>query len=366
MTNLKDIINLSEITGDVVAVGVSGGADSLALLLLMDELLWPLGRRVAALTVDHGLRKESRAEAEYVAGVAAARGIEHHILTWKGDKPRSGVEEAARTARYALLCSWCHEHGVETLCMAHHQQDQAETFLIRLQRGSGLTGLCGMAAVSRLNGLKIVRPLLEVPAERLKQYLHMQKVQWVDDPSNQSDDFLRCRVRKLLPLMEEMAGITTGRIAGTMRVLSRSRDYICRQTEIFIQNNVLYWEGAGVSLGLRGLREEHEEIVYQVLRQLIKEIGQRPYTPRAEDVERLMRRLLSPAVGEAFRGATLGNCEIFTSKGKVWIIPELKLKRRMPRNVWADFIRIFPEYARQELPYKLRVALVKNKMPIEF
>ena len=162
-----------------------------------------------------------------------------------------------------------------------------------------------MAAVSRLNGLKIVRPLLEVPAERLKQYLHMQKVQWVDDPSNQSDDFLRCRVRKLLPLMEEMAGITTGRIAGTMRVLSRSRDYICRQTEIFIQNNVLYWEGAGVSLGLRGLREEHEEIVYQVLRQLIKEIGQRPYTPRAEDVERLMRRLLSPAVGEA--------CLLYTS-----------------------------------------------------
>ena len=154
MTNLKDIINLSEITGDVVAVGVSGGADSLALLLLMDELLRPLGRRVAALTVDHGLRKESRAEAEYVAGVAAARGIEHHILTWQGDKPRSGVEEAARTARYALLCSWCHEHGVETLCMAHHQQDQAETFLIRLQRGSGLTGLCGMAAVSRLNGLR--------------------------------------------------------------------------------------------------------------------------------------------------------------------------------------------------------------------
>ena len=89
MTNLKDIINLSEITGDVVAVGVSGGADSLALLLLMDELLRPLGRRVAALTVDHGLRKESRAEAEYVAGVAAARGIEHHILTWQGDKPVS-------------------------------------------------------------------------------------------------------------------------------------------------------------------------------------------------------------------------------------------------------------------------------------
>ena len=115
MTNLKDIINLSEITGDVVVVGVSGGADSLALLLLMDELLRPLGRRVAALTVDHGLRKESRAEAEYVAGVAAARGIEHHILTWQGDKPRSKKRREPPGMRfYALgvmstewrLCVW--------------------------------------------------------------------------------------------------------------------------------------------------------------------------------------------------------------------------------------------------------------------
>ena len=159
MTNLKNIINISHITGDRVAVGVSGGADSLALVFLLDEILRPQGRRVIALTVDHGLREESSAEADYVSQLMAKYGIEHHILVWQGKKPSTGIEEAAREARYALLCGWCQAHEVETLCVAHHQQDQAETFLIRLQRGSGLTGLCGMSELSRRDGLKIVRQI---------------------------------------------------------------------------------------------------------------------------------------------------------------------------------------------------------------
>ena len=103
MTNLKDIINLSEITGDVVAVGVSGGADSLALLLLMDELLRPLGRRVAALTVDHGLRKESRAEAEYVAGVAAARGM--RLAAVQRAKTAPGSDQVSRAKPHHSMSS---------------------------------------------------------------------------------------------------------------------------------------------------------------------------------------------------------------------------------------------------------------------
>lgn len=135
--------------GDVaVAAGVSGGADSLALLFQLDAFLRPQGRRVIALTVDHGLRPESRDEAEYVAKLAAERQIEHHILTWEGKKPEKGIEEAARTARYGLLCGWCRDNGVGTLAVAHHLLDQAETFFMRLQRGSGLNGLCGMAPLS--------------------------------------------------------------------------------------------------------------------------------------------------------------------------------------------------------------------------
>ena len=182
MTNLKDIINLSKITGAKVAVGVSGGADSLALVLLLDELLRPQGRQVIALTVDHGLREESATEAAYVAKLMAEHEIEHHILVWQGEKPSTGIEEAARDARYALLRGWCQANGVEILCVAHHQQDQAETFLMRLQRGSGVTGLCGMAEVNELDGVSIVRPLLNISSECLKNYLQLRNISWVEDP----------------------------------------------------------------------------------------------------------------------------------------------------------------------------------------
>lgn len=362
MFNLKEIINLSVITGDKVAVGVSGGADSLALVLLLDDLLRPLGRRVIALTVNHGLRKESLTEAEYVAKLMAEHCIEHHILTWDGVKPQSGVEEAARLARYALLRSWCQKNDVETLCVAHHLLDQAETFLIRLQRGSGLTGLCGMSEVSELEGLKIVRPLLKVVPEALKEYLRLRNVKWVEDPSNQSEDFLRCRMRKFIPILEERTGITSKRITDTMQVLARSKDYICKQTEKFIGTHATYWENAGVSLPVKILREAHEEIIHQVLRRLIQQIGKNIYTSRAVDIEALAERLNN----ENFRGATLGHCEVFVSKGQIWIVPELKLTSRLPRQIWADFVQLYPGYAKLDLPYKLRVALVKNKMPIEF
>ena len=363
MADLKDIIHLSNITGERVAVGVSGGADSLALVLLLDELLQVRGQRVVALTVDHGLRQESRQEAEYVASLMAERGIEHHILTWKGDKPHTGVEEMARLVRYRLLREWCEANSVETLCVAHHLQDQAETFLIRLQRGSGLTGLCGMAEVSFLENLKLVRPLLHISPEALKAYLREKGIHWVEDPSNQSDDFLRCRIRKFLPTFEEVVGISAQRLVDTMQVLARSKDYIQQQVEKFEQANVTFYEQCGACVSLKELSHQHEEIIYQVLRQLIKNIGGKHYVARAEDVERLASRIFDDKM---FRGATLGQCEIFVSRGKLWFIQELKEKRQLPKKVWSDFIKLFPEYQKMRLPYKLRVVLVKNKMPIEF
>ncbi len=361
MTNLKNIINISHITGDRVAVGVSGGADSLALVFLLDEILRPQGRRVIALTVDHGLREESSAEADYVSQLMAKYGIEHHILVWQGKKPSTGIEEAAREARYALLCGWCQAHEVETLCVAHHQQDQAETFLIRLQRGSGLTGLCGMSELSRRDGLKIVRPLLDVFSDDLRAYLSQRHIDWVEDPTNQSEDFLRCRMRKFLPIMEEMTGISAQRIVDTMRILARSNEYIVQQRDAFIQNNVVWWDEVAVSLPISVLTAVHDELIHQVLRILIKQVGGNPYTPRSEDIERLALRLKGD-----FHGATLGHCDVFISRRKLWIIPELRLKKQLSKTLWKKFTECFPAYQNVDLPYKLRAVLVKNKMSIEF
>lgn len=372
---LRQFFENYRIEDQVIAAGVSGGADSLALVLRLQEELAPQGRKIIALTVDHGLRPESRAEAEYVARLMSANGIEHHILTWEGEKPVAGVEEAARQARYRLLQDWCQANGVGVLAMAHHAGDQAETFFLRLQRGSGLFGLCGMLPVSRYETLTVVRPLLDCPRERLKDYLLARDIGWVEDPSNQCEDYLRVRIRKRLPQWLGEMNLPAERLLGTMRELARARDYIQSRTDSFIKNHVRQWDNAGASFNLSVLAAQHSEIVFQVLSQLVRQVGGRPYIPRAEDVERLALRLVpgfQPAEmmraegNEPFNGATLGGCEILARGGKVWIVPELKLCRPMPRRLWPDFCTAYPEYGRLKLPYKMRAALVKTKMKVEF
>ncbi|MBQ8465937.1 MAG: tRNA lysidine(34) synthetase TilS [Alphaproteobacteria bacterium] len=359
---MREFLDKYNIQDDVLAVGVSGGADSLALALLLNECLRPVGKKVVALTVDHQLRPESADEAAYVAQVMEQKGIEHHILVWNENKPKTGIEEAARVARYRLLSAWCHQHQIHCLCVAHHLMDQAETFMIRLQRGSGLNGLCGMQEISEMYGLKILRPFLNIPPQDLKDYLCQHQIEWKTDSSNDCDDFLRVRVRKFLPKMESALGITPQRLVDTMAVLRRSRDYIQSQVCKFIKQHVRCWDNAGMSVSLSVLLQQHEEIVYRVLADLIKEIGRSDYTARAEEVERLAIAVLS----EKFKGATLGHCEIFVQQGKLWIVPELKIKSRLPKKNWEQFVQENPFYAKKNLPYKLRVALVKAKMKVEF
>ena len=191
-----------------LAVAVSGGADSLALLLLAQAYAKEKGGHIVALTVDHGLRPASKEEAQQVQRWAQTRGIEHVILTWEGDKPTSHLQEKARTARYELLTQWCKKNGVSTLLLAHHREDQEETFWLRLTCGSGLEGLTGMKQRTMKEGITILRPLLGFPKERLKATLQAEKQPWIDDPSNQSEKFFRGRfgmttttVRSVLPFL---------------------------------------------------------------------------------------------------------------------------------------------------------------------
>ena len=130
-----------------LAVAVSGGADSLALTLLADRWARERGGQICALTVDHRLRPESGEEIRRLQGWLSARAIRHEILAWSGDKPVTGIQEAARAARYALLDDWCRAHGCLHLLTAHHREDQADTYLLRRRAGSGANGLAGMSAI---------------------------------------------------------------------------------------------------------------------------------------------------------------------------------------------------------------------------
>ena len=179
-----------------LGIAVSGGPDSLALLLLAAAAR---PERLEAATVDHALRPESRAEAEVVAGVCGQLHIPHAILTaeW-ARKPESALQERARIERYRLLGLWAKERGISALLTAHHADDQAETLVMRLNRGSGVRGLAGMRAVRRLDGIDLVRPLLSWRRSELERICQAAGLQPVRDPSNENESFERVRVRKAL------------------------------------------------------------------------------------------------------------------------------------------------------------------------
>lgn len=178
-----------------LAVALSGGPDSTCLLRLADGWARARSGRVVALTVDHGLRVDSAAEAARVGRDCAALGIRHVILAWTGAKPARAVQERARVARHALLEEWCRAAGILHLLLGHHADDQDETIAMRAARRSGSLGLAGMAAISERRHLRLLRPLLAVRADRIKAWLTERGIGWIDDPSNRDPRFLRARMR---------------------------------------------------------------------------------------------------------------------------------------------------------------------------
>ena len=186
-------------------LAVSGGPDSTALLFLAARWARSLKHKpkLIAATVDHGLRKESKGEATDVAKFAKQLGVPHRILKWTGAKPKTGIQQSARQARYALLIEAARRAGSAHIVTAHTLDDQAETVLMRMARGSGIGGLGGMARRSRLDGLVLVRPFLDLPKARLVATLKAAKISYAEDPSNIDPKYTRARLR---PLMAALVG----------------------------------------------------------------------------------------------------------------------------------------------------------------
>lgn len=223
-------------TASKVAVAVSGGADSMALCLMLNDALQSTQTQLVALTVDHNLRTESTQEAYQVHQWLSELGIEHHILTW--NPPSTPVnQESAREARYTLLTNYCHSHGILTLFTAHHQADQAETFLMRLQRSSGLLGLCGMQEVSEYQGISLCRPLLNTPPLDLKTYLLQKNQPWVDDPSNFSDKYERNRLRRHSKTLNNM-GLSDALLTKTVVKLNEANEAIDWATHQWMNTHI--------------------------------------------------------------------------------------------------------------------------------
>jgi tRNA(Ile)-lysidine synthase len=196
-----------------LAVGVSGGPDSLALTLLLAEWAQSRGGHLDALTVDHRLRADSTAEAAQVGRwLAHLAGVTHHILPWTEAKPESGIQAAARAARYRLLAAHCRDRAILHLCIAHHRDDQHETHRLRAGHGSGAIGLAGMSFLRPLDGVRLLRPLLGVAKGELVALLEARGQAWISDPSNTNLAFERVRLRESAAPETAQAGATLHRL----------------------------------------------------------------------------------------------------------------------------------------------------------
>jgi tRNA(Ile)-lysidine synthase len=191
-----------------LVLAVSGGPDSVALMWLAARWQRSLahGPRLTVVTIDHGLRPEAAREAREVKRLAAGLGLSHRTLRWRGAKPKTGLPAAAREARYRLLAQAARAVGASHVLTAHTRDDQAETLLMRLVRGSGLAGLSAMARLTVRDGVVLARPLLDVPKSQLIATLKRAKIGFADDPTNRDAAFTRPRLRALLPQLAAEGG----------------------------------------------------------------------------------------------------------------------------------------------------------------
>ncbi|MBH61827.1 MAG: tRNA lysidine(34) synthetase TilS [Alphaproteobacteria bacterium] len=323
--NAREFEQLVTLAGAVkfplrVAVATSGGADSMALCLLTHRWVENHGGKCYGLIVDHGLRPGSDEEATLVADWLAFCGIEAHILDWKGPKPTRGVQAAAREARYALIQSWCVEHDVSDVLLAHHRDDQAETFLMRLGRKSGVDGLAAMAAVSQRDSIRLVRPFLQVPKARLISTLKHLGQPWIEDPANRDPAYARSKLREAMPSLADI-GINAEGLALTTRRMARARAALDHYATELIHSAVECHASGYCWIDRDSLVSAPEEIGLRALSRVIGAVGAGTTAPRYERVERLFGDIRQNRSG---KGRTLAGCRIIEKGVRILVCREVR------------------------------------------
>jgi tRNA(Ile)-lysidine synthase len=328
-----------------LALAVSGGPDSLALMHLVAR--WRAerdsGPRLSVLTVDHGLRPGSRDEALMVARLASSLGLSHAILTWEGGGAQSASLQArARAARYGLMAAYCRAHDIPALVVAHHLDDQAETFLMRLKRGSGLDGLAAIPERGAWAGIAILRPLLDVPKARLVATLVEQGIGFASDPSNFDPRFERARVRASADALTAL-GLTPEALALSARRLRRAREALEEAAQSFLAANSETSEAGYSLIDQESLALAPQEIALRALSRLIGAVGGGDEKIRLAKLEALLAALAeNPA-----KTHTLGRCRLEPFSGRLGIFREVRAKglpvaRLQPgeRTLWDNRFRI--------------------------
>jgi tRNA(Ile)-lysidine synthase len=303
-------------------LAVSGGPDSTALMLMAARWAAAAGRpRVEVATVDHAMRDGSRGEAESVAALARRLGLRHHLIAWRGAKPRSRIQERARDARYQLLGLCAQEIGADFLLTAHHADDQAETVLFRLVRGSGIGGLGGMPSAAAKDHVTLARPLLGLRKTELIAFCEARGETYARDPSNADPRFARTHLRELADLLAA-EGLGVNEITRLSRRAARMEEAIVAQAKAAAAR--LGWSQAQTTRDARALLDEPQEIVQRLLiAEIARVAGKAPRQIRLDAIEALARDLREAHAGRRAHRANIGAASVHMSaKGALSVTPE--------------------------------------------
>ena len=315
--------------GAPLGVAVSGGSDSVGLLTLLNEWRLDGGPELRAVTVDHGLRPEAAKEARAVARLCDGWHIPHTTLEWQGWSGTGNLPDAARRARYGMMAAWATKAGVPAIAVAHTADDQAETFLMRLARSSGLDGLSAMAPRWQQGGVTFLRPVLGVTRGELRSLLRARGVGWFDDPTNADPAYERVRARQVLQALAPL-GIEAETLGDVARNLADARRYIEAQVALAAQA-VARIEAGDVLIDRSKLSELDPEIARRLLQRAILWISGAEYPPRGPALKRVMRGI------DAGDSATLHGCRFLIRADTLRITREAQAVAGLtarPGEVW--------------------------------
>jgi tRNA(Ile)-lysidine synthase len=310
-----------------IVLAVSGGPDSTALLLMAASWAQGNGRpRIDVATVDHGMREGSRAEAEAVGALAKRIGLAHRSLEWQGPKPKSRIQERAREARYQLLRAYAREIGADYIVTAHHADDQTETVLFRLLRGSGIAGLRGMRSLAVKGDLTLARPLLALRKSDLIAYCRSAGESFTSDPSNVDPRFKRTHLRRLADLLAA-EGLGVSEIERLSRRAARMEAAVAAQTKAACGR--LGWSQSAMARDAKALFSEPMEIAMRLIAGEIARIGAKMLGELRLDALEALAQALSEAAakGEPLR-VNLGGVDVrLRADGGLTFRPESPRRR---------------------------------------
>jgi tRNA(Ile)-lysidine synthase len=299
----------------IIAVGVSGGGDSMALAHLLAKYCAAHDKVLHIVSVNHQLRDAAQEEVLQVgAWVKDWPNTTHHILNWDHEqKPDSRIQESARSARYDLLCAHCTRYDISALFIAHHLDDQYETFLMRLTSGSGLKGLAAMAEISATdnnaeNKVVKIRPLIHYTHNDLIDYCQRNAINWIEDPSNQDTHYKRVRFRNAAAFLSE-EGLSTKRVDTLITRISRANKALAYYTAQELGKVTTEETPISQTIDLKLFLSLPDEIALSILGQIMRQLNKSAanYPPSAEKLESLYTRISNSRI--AFQGATLYKCQ---------------------------------------------------------